>query len=117
MDADNPEQARSAWQRVRVAAQLEFMHQRAGELTPEQFVDKVTRAALNEKQASQEHFIDLCRLLGQPTRVEGDPTGNDYCFEKLVEVGRSAGKGSKGDAGFVDVEKAPTAPTVRPLPQ
>ena len=31
--------------------------------------DKVRR----ERASSQEHFIDLCRLLGVPTPNEGDP--------------------------------------------
>ena len=30
----------------------------------------------------QEHFIDLCRLLGQPTPAEADPEGTWYTFEK-----------------------------------
>ena len=32
--------------------------------------------------ASQEHFIDLCWLLGEPTPAEADPTGEVYCFER-----------------------------------
>lgn len=35
-----------------------------------------------EKAASQEHFIDLCRMLGEPTPHEADPTGTHYAFEK-----------------------------------
>jgi hypothetical protein len=34
-----------------------------------------------ERQAAQEHFIDLCRVLGEPTPNEAiDPDG--YTFEK-----------------------------------
>jgi hypothetical protein len=36
-------------------------------LTPQQFVHKWRRAALKERSAYQEHFIDLCRLVGHPT--------------------------------------------------
>lgn len=74
-------------------------------MTPEQFVEKWSRSELSEKAASQEHFIDLCRLIGQPTPAEADPTGRDYCFEKAVQVVAAASKGSKGDKGFVDVWK------------
>lgn len=76
-----------------------------GNMTPEQFVEKWSRAQLSEKAASQEHFIDLCRLLGQPTPAESDPTGQDYCFEKPVQVVAAASKGSKGERGSVDVWK------------
>ncbi|MBC7835019.1 MAG: class I SAM-dependent DNA methyltransferase, partial [Phycisphaerales bacterium] len=55
-------------------------------LTPAQFVAKWSRADLPERAASQEHFIDLCRLLGQPTPAEHDATGAEYAFEKGVEV-------------------------------
>jgi hypothetical protein len=66
----------------------------------ERFVEKWSASDLSERAASQEHFIDLCRLLGQPTPAEADPTGKDYCFEKPVKVTQAASKGSKGDSGF-----------------
>jgi len=76
-------------------------------MTPAAFVAKWSRVNLPERAASQEHFIDLCRLLGQPTPAEHDATGAEYAFEKGVEVtGGAAGgasKGSKGDRGFADV--------------
>ncbi len=53
-------------------------------MTPEAFIDKWQRAELKERAAAQEHFIDLCRLLGQPTPAEADPTGNRYTFERRV---------------------------------
>ena len=38
-----------------------------------------------ESSAYQEHFNDLCRMLGVATPVEADPTGNDmFCFQKRV---------------------------------
>jgi hypothetical protein len=33
-------------------------------MTPAEFIDKWTRADRTERQAAQEHFIDLCRVLG-----------------------------------------------------
>ena len=39
-------------------------------------------SALKERSASQEHFIDLCRLLGEPTPAEADPSGETNCFER-----------------------------------
>jgi hypothetical protein len=36
-------------------------------MTPARFIAKWSRSELSERAASQEHFIDLCRLLGQPT--------------------------------------------------
>jgi hypothetical protein len=78
------------------------MIHRTGGLTAEEFVAKWSKAQLSERAASQEHFIDLCQLLGQPTPASADATGEDYCFEKHVKV---VGSGSKGDYGFVDVWK------------
>ena len=41
-----------------------------GRLTPIDFVAKWEHAELSERAASQEHFIDLCRLLSQPIPAE-----------------------------------------------
>jgi type II restriction/modification system DNA methylase subunit YeeA len=51
-------------------------------VTPEQFIAKWKPVTLTERSASQQHFIDLCHLLGEPTPAEADPTGNTYTFEK-----------------------------------
>ncbi len=72
-------------------------------LSPQQFIAKWSRVDLPERAASQEHFIDLCRMLGQPTPAEHDATGAEYTFEKGVAVTGSASRGSRGDAGFADV--------------
>lgn len=48
-----------------------------GGMTPAQFVAKWSRAALPERAASHEHFLDLCRLLGQPTPAQHGATGAD----------------------------------------
>lgn len=65
-------------------------------MTPAEFVKKWSDSQLRERQASQEHFIDLCRLLGEPTPAEADPLGEHYCFE------RGAAKTGGGD-GWADV--------------
>ncbi len=67
-------------------------------MTPHDFIDKWRGSELKESSGSQEHFIDLCRLLGEPTPAEADPTGQTYCFE------RGARKDS-GRAGWADVWK------------
>lgn len=66
-------------------------------MTPSEFAAKWTGNARTENAASQEHFIDLCRMLGVPTPNE-DPTGDSYAFEKGAE------KTSGGD-GWADVWK------------
>ena len=72
-------------------------------ITPAQFIAKWERVTLPERAASQEHFIDLCRLLGQPTPAEHDATGAEYAFEKGVAVTNGASRGAKGDSGYADV--------------
>jgi len=66
-------------------------------MTPDAFIDKWSRADRTERQAAQEHFIDLCRVLGEPTPNEAaDPDG--YSFEKGVSK-------IDGTGGFADVWK------------
>ena len=72
-------------------------------MTPAQFIAKWAKVTLSERAASQEHFIDLCRLIGQPTPAEHDATGAEYTFDKGVKVTAPASKGSKGESGFADV--------------
>ena len=67
-------------------------------VTPHAFVAKWRDATLKERSAAQEHFLDLCRLLDEPTPAEADPTGATYCFE------RGARKDTGGD-GWADVWK------------
>lgn len=66
-------------------------------MTPDEFIEKWSRADRTERQAAQEHFIDLCRVLGEPTPNEAaDPDG--YSFEKGVSK-------IDGTGGFADVWK------------
>ena len=61
-------------------------------MTAAEFKKKWSRYQGKESAAYQEHFIDLCRLLGQPTPVEADPSGNDFfCFQKRVVKGAGSG--------------------------
>ncbi len=67
-------------------------------MTPNEFIAKWHASELKERSAAQEHFIDLCRLLDEPTPAEADPKGDHYCFE------RGALKDS-GGGGWADVWK------------
>ena len=67
-------------------------------MTPNEFIAKWRASELKERSASQEHFIDLCRLLDEPTPAEADPTGDTFCFE------RGARRDAGGD-GWADVWK------------
>jgi len=71
-------------------------------MTPAEFIAKWRPVELSERAASQEHFLDLCRLLGQPTPAAHDATGAEYAFEKGVEV-TAASAGAQGERGFADV--------------
>lgn len=62
------------------------------------FIAKWKKVELKERSAAQEHFIDLCRLIGHSTPAEDDPTGRRFCFEKGAEKHGAGG-------GFADVWK------------
>lgn len=68
------------------------------ELTPQAFVEKWQKSKLSERSAAQQHFLDLCQMLDQPTPAEADPEGDFYTFEKGVN---KVGSGK----GFADVWK------------
>ena len=72
-------------------------------MTPAEFIAKWRPVELSERAASQEHFLDLCRLLGQPTPAAHDATGAEYAFEKGVAVTAGASAGALGERGFADV--------------
>ena len=84
-------------------------------MTWAEFKRKWSRYSGKESSAYQDHFSDLCRLLGQPPPTEADPTGSEsFCFQKRVvkdaelllvkEAG--ADYGEPGDRGFADVWKS-----------
>src|SRR5438552_11132494 len=54
-------------------------------MTPAEFKRKWARYSGKETAAYQEHFNDVCALLGQPTPATADPTGSEsFCFQKRV---------------------------------
>ncbi len=59
-------------------------------MTPQQFIAKWQRVTLSERAACQQHFLDLCELLGQPKPAEADPDGSWYTFEKGVQTTEDA---------------------------
>ncbi len=67
-------------------------------MIPKDFVAKWQNSPLKERSAAQEHFIDLCRMLGQKTPAEADSAGKDYAFEYGATK-------STGGNGFADVFK------------
>ena len=69
------------------------------ELSAAQFAAKWRDNARRESASSQEHFIDLCRLLGVQTPAEADPSGESYTFEAGAE------RLSTGGQGWADVWK------------
>lgn len=67
-------------------------------LTPQDFVSKWKRVEARERQSAQEHFLDLCQLVGHPTPNDYDPSGTQFAFE----LGATK---SGGGQGWADVAK------------
>ena len=65
-------------------------------MTPDQFAEKWRRAQLRERAGSQEHFLDICHLVGESTPAEVDPNGEFFTFEKSLRK-------ESGATGFADV--------------
>jgi type II restriction/modification system DNA methylase subunit YeeA len=87
----------------------------ARSMTPAEFKRKWAKYSGKETSAYQEHFNDLCALLGQPSPVSADPTGSEsFCFQKRVlkdaelfafaDAGRVAEEPDR-ERGFADVWK------------
>ncbi len=78
-------------------------------MTVAEFKKKWGRYRGKETSAYQGHFDDLCRLLGQRTPAEADPTGSDsFCYQKRVikdlEL-ETPDPGDPAERGFADVWK------------
>lgn len=74
-------------------------------MTPAAFVAKWSRVDLTERSACQQHFLDLCELVGHPKPAESDPTGESFCFERGAE--KPGGGGGWADVwkrGFFGIE-------------
>jgi type II restriction/modification system DNA methylase subunit YeeA len=65
-------------------------------ITPQQFAAKWAASTLKERSAAHEHFIDLCRVLDEPTPAQADPHGEWFCFER-------GAKKTGGGEGWADV--------------
>jgi hypothetical protein len=70
-------------------------------VTPQEFIAKWQAANLSERSACQQHFLDLCDLLGQPKPAAADPDGAWYCFERGVS--KAAEDGGAEGHGWADV--------------
>jgi len=58
-------------------------------MTPHDFVAKWSDVTLSERSACQSHFLDLCRLLGQPEPVAADRVGASSPCGDATEVNAS----------------------------
>ena len=65
-------------------------------LTPQEFVAKWRHMELKERSAYQQHFLDVCRLIGHQSPAEIDSSGAFFTFE----AGASK---TSGGQGFADV--------------
>jgi hypothetical protein len=74
------------------------MSTKGSTMTPQEFVAKWRPSTLKERSGSQEHFIDLCRMLGHETPAQADSEGKWFTFD------RGADK-STGGQGWADVWK------------
>jgi type II restriction/modification system DNA methylase subunit YeeA len=82
-------------------------------MTAAEFKKKWSRYQGKETSGYSEHFNDLCRLLGQPTPAEADPSGTDFfCFQKrvvkdaeLFEMHETPDASEPTERGFADVWK------------
>lgn len=82
-------------------------------MTPARFKRKWGRFQGKESAAYQEHFNYLCRLLGQPTPAEADPSGADFfCFQRrvvkdaeLFNLNEAGEEADPEERGFADVWK------------
>lgn len=65
-------------------------------MMPQQFIAKWREAQLSERSAYQQHFCDLCDLLGQPKPADADRDGAWYTFERGVTK-------TDGENGWADI--------------
>jgi len=79
-------------------------------VTPTAFIAKWRANTRNERTAAQEHFLDLCALLDEPT-PNSNPTGAAYAFEK------GATKASGGEGWRTAACSAPSSPKAAASPR
>lgn len=67
-------------------------------LNPAEFAEKWGNSKLKERSGYQEHFIDLCYVVGHQTPAAVDPSGASFCFERGTQK-------IEGGQGWADVWK------------
>jgi hypothetical protein len=65
-------------------------------MTPQEFIHKWQAVTLSKRSACQQHFLDLCELLGQPKPAAADPEGAWYTFERGMRK-------TEGEQGWAEV--------------
>ena len=74
-------------------------------MTPADFIAKWSKVALSERASYQQHFLDLCALVGHETPAKADPTGDFFCFERGAEIhGGGDGWADVWKRGFFGIE-------------
>jgi len=74
-------------------------------VTPQQFIAKWQGCQLAERAFYQQHFNDLCALVGHPTPAAQDTTGDTFCFERgATKTGGGNGWADVWKRGFFAVE-------------
>ncbi|HEU0282875.1 MAG TPA: DNA methyltransferase, partial [Gallionella sp.] len=88
-------------------------------MTPQQFIAKWQGCQLAERAFYQQHFNDLCALVGHPTPAAQDTTGDTFCFEKgASKTGGGSGWADVWKRGFFAVEyKGPNGDLRKALEQ
>jgi hypothetical protein len=83
-------------------------------MLPQDFIAKWQRANLSERSAAQQHFLDLCDLLGQPKPDTADANGT-FCAFLCCPVFRPAGWPNQGTHGhLIDIRSIPIRLTIEP---
>ena len=67
-------------------------------LSSQEFAAKWRNVTLKERSAAQEHFVDVCRMIGHATPAEADPKGEWFVFEAGADK-------TRGGHGWADVWK------------
>ena len=72
-------------------------------MSPQEFSSKWASSELKERAGAQEHFIDVCALVGAPTPAEADKKGEFFTFEKTVTRVGGEISGLEEGSGSADV--------------
>ncbi|MEQ1813836.1 MAG: type IIL restriction-modification enzyme MmeI, partial [Candidatus Nitrotoga sp.] len=88
-------------------------------MTPQQFISKWQGCQLAERAFYQQHFNDLCALVGHLTPAAQDTAGDTFCFEKgATKTGGGNGWADVWKRGFFAAEyKGPNGDLHKALEQ